>query len=75
MEKSKNSLKVYCEDDQLKDIETKLKSEIKCKYYCEGISYRGKNLNKVKEVLQNSLKDLRKGEFLKYEIQFQYRKV
>jgi hypothetical protein len=67
MEKSKHSLKVYCEDDQLKDIETKLKSEIKkYKYYCEGISYRGKNLNKVKEVLQNSLKDLRKNEFLKY---------
>jgi len=48
-EKFNNSLKVYCEDADLKNIETKIKERIKnFKYYTEKISYRGKNLNKVK---------------------------
>jgi hypothetical protein len=47
-----NSLKVYCEEKDLKDIEKQIKIEIKkFKFYSEGISYRGKNLNKVKELL------------------------
>lgn len=49
MSRQNNSLKVFCEDNDLKDIENLIKENIKkFKYYSEGISYKGKNLNKVK---------------------------
>lgn len=49
MSKHNNSLKVFCEDNDLKDIENLIKDNIKkFKYYSEGISYKGKNLKKVK---------------------------
>ena len=38
------------------------------------ISYRGKNLNKVKEILDNYLRD-NKQSMISYEIKFQFREV
>jgi hypothetical protein len=47
----------------------------KFKYYTEKISYRGKNLNKVKQLLDDKITSLPNGKMLNYEIIFQTRDV
>jgi uncharacterized protein (UPF0210 family) len=66
-EKFNNSLKIYCDDTDLKEIEKKIKERIKMfKHYTEKISYRGKNLNKVKKLLDDKIASLSKGNMLNY---------
>lgn len=66
-EKYNNCLKIYCDDNDLKEIEIKIKERIKMfKHYTEKISYRGKNLNKVKQLLDDKIASLPVGRMLNY---------
>jgi hypothetical protein len=68
-EKFNNFLKIYCDDTDLKEIEKKIKERIKkFKHYSEKISYWGKNLNKVKKLLDDKIASLSKGKMLNYII-------
>ena len=69
-------MRVYCHDNDLRPIQDAIKERIKSfKRYSEHISYRGKNLNRVKEVLEGEKTKLGEGSMLDYQINFGRRTV
>ena len=56
MDRTKSVVKLYCEDHLENEITEKLKFNLKQYKYFEGnISYKGKNLNRVKEILDHEI--------------------
>ena len=78
-----HSIKLYCEEKQVNEIINKLKEKMKLyKYFEERISYRGRNLKKMKEIIDAEKKKMDKNvnykkskKFLQYEIMFQKRQI
>lgn len=75
-ERYERQLKVYCDDAEIKGIQEKIKRGIQLfKCYSEKISYRGKNLNTVINILEAAQQDPKTGSNLAYRILFQTREV
>lgn len=59
LDMSTYSLKVYCNSLDLSNIIKSLHSKLeKIDYYDVQVSYRGKNLNKVKEIIEQKMNEI-----------------
>jgi hypothetical protein len=84
-DKAQRRLKLYCHDSLENEIKAMLKEKLsELRYHDEIISYKGKNLKKVEELLKekvdeiedhNKNKRARDQKFLAYEIRFTNRNI